>query len=100
MLVTKEANQARYIVKKALNEGLIKKPSNCYGCGNEYDLEAHHKDYSKPLDVEWLCVSCHHSRHGLNNKIMCPQCASRSIYVRTNGDIVCRRCGQITKKVG
>jgi hypothetical protein len=26
-------------------------------------LEAHHTDYSRPLEVEWLCVSCHRNHH-------------------------------------
>jgi transcription initiation factor TFIIIB Brf1 subunit/transcription initiation factor TFIIB len=29
---------------------------------------------------------------------VCPACKSSVIYVRTNGDIVCRRCGKITTK--
>lgn len=30
----------------------------CKECTKK-DVATHHKDYSKPLDVEWLCVSCH-----------------------------------------
>jgi len=30
----------------------------CSRCQNPKG-EAHHKDYSKPLDVIWLCRSCH-----------------------------------------
>lgn len=39
--------------------GKIIKPSNCENCGEEKRLEAHHKDYEKPLEVEWLCKQCH-----------------------------------------
>lgn len=28
-----------------------------------YSLNAHHADYSRPLDVEWLCIGCHSRRH-------------------------------------
>ena len=31
-------------------------------CGSP-DSEMHHEDYSKPLDVVWLCSSCHHLVH-------------------------------------
>jgi len=26
-------------------------------------LEAHHDDYSKPLDIQWMCTSCHKRHH-------------------------------------
>jgi len=35
-------------------------------CGNT-NVEAHHEDYSKPLEVVWLCRSCHMKRHVQNN---------------------------------
>jgi hypothetical protein len=31
----------------------------CSVCGAE-PTEAHHQDYAKPLDVQWLCKSHHH----------------------------------------
>lgn len=39
---------------------LISKP--CELCGN-IDVEMHHPDYSKPLDVRWLCTNCHRWVH-------------------------------------
>ena len=33
----------------------------------------------------------------LKEKPTCGKCGSNFVYVRTNGEIVCRRCGQVTK---
>lgn len=43
---------------------LIKLPCEVDGC-TETKVEAHHNDYSKPLDVTWLCIFHHvtHERH-------------------------------------
>ena len=46
----------------ALKAGRLKRPDRCGGCGCHASLrriEAHHHDYSKPLDVIWLCTRCH-----------------------------------------
>lgn len=51
----------RYYVKK----GVIKKlPCEC----GEKKVQAHHNDYNKPLEVVWLCITCH-TKHHLNDKI-------------------------------
>jgi hypothetical protein len=56
-----EKNRARWMVGKALQSGtLIKQPC---ACGATQHVHAHHADYSKPLDVEWLCDRCHRTRH-------------------------------------
>ena len=39
---------------------LIRKP--CQSCGDKKSF-AHHEDYSKPLDVKWLCPACHNAHH-------------------------------------
>ncbi len=40
------------------------KPTQCQLCGCSSDeLEGHHYDYSKPLDVTWLCKRCHSLAH-------------------------------------
>lgn len=49
--------RARSKVANALRDGrIIKRP--CEVCGVE-NVEAHHTDYRKPLDVQWLCREHH-----------------------------------------
>lgn len=48
------------IVRLAVERGEIHKPGKCSMCPREgCKIEAHHPDYTKPLEVVWLCSSCH-----------------------------------------
>jgi hypothetical protein len=59
-----EKVKARYIVRYHLKVGNIKKPTRCSECHKKpLKMEAHHEDYSKPLQVVWLCTPCHNKRH-------------------------------------
>ena len=54
--------KAVYTVANALKSGrLVKMP--CENCGTKKHIHAHHRDYSKPLDVQWLCDPCHRAEH-------------------------------------
>lgn len=56
-----EKYRAHQLVLYAMRRGtLLRQP--CEKCGAE-KAEAHHDDYSKPLDVRWLCHSCHIKWH-------------------------------------
>lgn len=35
----------------------------CQKCHSVEKIHAHHSDYSKPLDVTWLCQTCHSELH-------------------------------------
>ena len=59
----KDACHARSIVHKAIQQGELTKPSQCSICGRSKRLNGHHEDYSKKLDVLWLCASCHKRWH-------------------------------------
>lgn len=50
---------AHYIVSNAIRDKKLI-PLPCEKCGNKG--QAHHDDYSKPLQVRWLC-SRHHADH-------------------------------------
>lgn len=57
-----EKFKARSAVSNAIRSGrLVRRP--CRGCGSTSKVEGHHPDYSKPLDVVWLCDACHHAEH-------------------------------------
>ena len=45
---------------------LTKKP--CEICGSISNLNAHHDDYDKPLDIRWLCSKHHAEWHKLNGE--------------------------------
>ena len=51
--------KARYILRNAVRRLGLQKPKNCSKCGKECITEGHHEDYTKPLDVIWLCHKCH-----------------------------------------
>lgn len=46
-----------------IKRGRIQRKTICEECGSNNKIHAHHEDYSKPLDVIWLCVPCHGKRH-------------------------------------
>src|ERR1017187_6135005 len=62
MMTPQDKIRVRSQVYIALGSGKLVKPLAC-ACGNP-KIEAHHPDYSKPLDVEWLCHPCHDALHG------------------------------------
>ena len=49
-------------VNNAVRDGRISKEP-CRVCGCADNIQAHHPDYSKPLDVVWLCVKHHAEEH-------------------------------------
>lgn len=57
---------ARNALNKAIRKGEVTKPRACECCRKEAsgrELHAHHEDYSKALQVEWLCRGCHNALH-------------------------------------
>lgn len=55
-----EKRKAHNILNNAIRNGEIIKPNRCGRCNKiNHIICGHHKDYSKPLEVEWLCPLCH-----------------------------------------
>lgn len=61
-------SKAKYKLAWALKTGKIINPGKCSMCGSNVKVSGHHNDYNKPLEIEWLCASCHIGiRHGIHN---------------------------------
>jgi hypothetical protein len=56
-----EKKYAHTLVQRAIKKGKLVKGS-CEKCGTTEKIVAHHEDYSKPLEVVWLC-NAHHKEH-------------------------------------
>jgi CheY-like chemotaxis protein len=53
------ARSAQSLLAYHIKAGNIVRPDYCEECGLKSKIEGAHKDYSKPLDVRWLCRPCH-----------------------------------------
>lgn len=56
------ARAAHGAVERAIRSGSILK-ENCLFCAADKNIHGHHRDYSRPLDVVWLCAKCHRRLH-------------------------------------
>jgi hypothetical protein len=57
-----EAYKAHNAVNNAIRDRRLEK-GPCAICGTLNNVQGHHRNYSKPLDVIWLCAQCHHRVH-------------------------------------
>lgn len=62
-----EKVRARKALNHAVAAGRIV-PQPCEKCGAE-PAQGHHEDYSKPLEVEWLCAGCHSKLHNQKHPV-------------------------------
>lgn len=54
---------ANMMVGNAVRDKRLIRPNQCSDCGIECIPDGHHNDYSRPLDVVWLCRQCHNNWH-------------------------------------
>lgn len=62
-LPSKLKGRCHRAVGKALKSGALRREPTCSRCGQASQTIAHHPDYSRPLDVVWLCTACHYRVH-------------------------------------
>ncbi len=61
-----EKHRAHRAVDGAVQRKKLIKPSCCSACKNPFpqaQIQGHHEDYTKRLEVIWLCRSCHMGLH-------------------------------------
>lgn len=69
----REKRAAHRALHRAILAGKIIKSNRCSLCGKtECNIEGHHYDYSKPLNVVWVCTECHGKLHRKYNKLKIP----------------------------
>lgn len=64
------SDRAQNLLEEAVEKGIVTRSSVCETCGSRGTfkdgrtaIQAHHSDYNKPLEVQWLCQRCHHLWH-------------------------------------
>lgn len=55
--------KARTKLSNAIRDGKISRPNKCDRCGKKCTPDGHHWNYAYPLNVVWLCRSCHKIVH-------------------------------------
>lgn len=55
----REKRRAHEVANNAVRDGSLSPKTQCEKCGEFGELEKHHPDHLKPLDVQWLCLRCH-----------------------------------------
>jgi hypothetical protein len=87
----KQKIRARRTVNDAIRRGkLLRQP--CAKCG-ALKANAHHHDYSKPLDIQWLCSPCHGEEHRLSHCKRGHALTDDNVRIsRTRGTRACKTC--------
>ena len=60
---------ARMAVANAVRKGILFRPFFCPRCEGSAEVHAHHEDYSRPLEVKWMCRSCHSKADRIRRRV-------------------------------
>lgn len=64
-----EKIHCHYALNNAIRDGKVTKSASCQACGKSgVKTHGHHHDYTKPLDVQWLCAQCHAHIHRMERE--------------------------------
>jgi hypothetical protein len=64
-----KARKAHNAANNAIRAGRLTRPDACERCGRpSRRLDKHHADYSRPLEVEFLCRRCHKKVHAIHDR--------------------------------
>lgn len=88
-----QKRSARWKVMYAVKHGKIKR-GPCEKC-RSLETEGHHDDYSKPLEVRWLCRPHHEEFHSHkeSDSSNCKKCGDMQVW--RDGQWRCARCRRI-----
>lgn len=106
--------EARRAVRAAIKSGVLVRPDTCEKCGQiparrvdgYSQIQAHHPDYDKPLDVEWLCCKCHRKETPLPEVMGAPVFGERNGQAKLTHERVTEirssplGCRRLAKKIG
>jgi ribosomal protein S27AE len=84
--------RTRIATRKAIKDGKLTKPLLCGECGTSGKIHAHHDDYTKPLEVRWLCKKCHDAAH-VGSHTYIPENYARTESGERLARVECARCG-------
>lgn len=87
-------------VRRAIKDGRLVRPETCQTCkripplmrDGRSQIQAHHPDYTKPIDVEWLCSKCHRAETPLPEVIGAPVFGEQNGQAKlTEVDVIAQR---------
>ena len=69
-LSNRKKRNAHNKLRRAIIKGQVIKKDFCEICGKKHtQIQGHHYDYDKPLDVIWVCTECHGKLHRVYDKL-------------------------------
>ncbi|HEY0087412.1 MAG TPA: hypothetical protein VGB37_01135 [Candidatus Lokiarchaeia archaeon] len=81
---SKIKQEANYLANQLIDMPIYKR---CQKCKKALAVDKHHEDYNQPLEVIFLCKSCHKEIH-LGKKVNCEEeLKSREILIKNKIDI-------------